>query len=321
MLHFNVYFFNDHQHQPPCPRRYASNVTPFDQTVSGPEPAQPPLPPNAMAYERTVLDWATHLPDSVIAVRDLTYGADPRQRFDVFTTAGLRDAPVLVFWHGGGWTNGYKAYVAFLAPIVTGMGLVLVTPTYRLAPAHRLPAAFDDAALLLATVLRTIASHGGAPSRIYLSGHSAGGGIAAMAAMRRPALATAGVDHQAIRGCLPISGIMNLQHPCPAHGSLEARVYTDLIDTPEHDAAMSPQTWAAGNTVPMVLSYGEHDSERVIRSNRSLYQMLKLQPAAVSCHMLAGEDHFRTHTALSDPAHPWYGRLAQLVRETSRCPI
>ncbi|MCY1249570.1 hypothetical protein D9M72_631150 [compost metagenome] len=81
---------------------------------------------------------------------------------------------------------------------------------------------------------------------------------------------------------------------------------------------MSPLTWSAGNTVPMVLSYGEHDSERVIRSNLTLYAMLRMQPAPVDCYMHAGEDHFRTHTALSDPSHPWYARLAQLVKETSQ---
>ncbi|WP_439669631.1 Alpha/beta hydrolase [Cupriavidus necator] len=290
-----------------------------DQFATEPEPSQPPLSSAAaVAYERTVLDWAEHLPESVVAVRNLTYGTDQRQRFDVFTARGLRDAPVLIFWHGGGWTNGYKEYASFLAPMVISLGMVLVAPTYRLAPAHRLPAAFDDAALLLASVQKSIATWGGSPSHLYLSGHSAGGGIAAMAAMRKPQLRAVGIDQQAIRGCLPISGIMNLHHPNPAPGSLEERVYTALLDSQELDAAMSPLTWSAGNTVPMVLSYGEHDSERVIRSNLTLYAMLRMQPAPVDCYMHAGEDHFRTHTALSDPSHPWYARLAQLVKETSQ---
>lgn len=287
--------------------------------MSEPDSSQPPLPSAAaIAYEHTVLGRAFRPAESVVAARDLAYGTDPRQRYDVFTAPGLRDAPVLVFWHGGGWTNGYKEYTTFLAPIVTALGLVLVAPTYRLAPAHRLPAAFDDAVLLLTTVQQTIGNWGGDPSRIFLAGHSAGGGIAAMTAMRKPALTAAGLDHRAIRGCLPISGIMNLHHPSPMPGSLEERVYTALLDAPEHDAAMSPLSWAAGNTVPMVLSYGEHDSERVIRSNRSLYYMLKAQPAPVNCHMRAGEDHFHTHMALSDASHPWYGCLSQLVSETSR---
>jgi acetyl esterase/lipase len=282
-------------------------------------PPQPPLPfEAAIAYEQTVLGWADSLPGHITAARDISYGPSVEHRYDVFTTDALRHAPVLVFWHGGGWTNGYKEYVSFMAPLVTGLGMVLVAPTYRLAPAHRLPAAFDDAALLLATVQQDIARWGGDPARFYLSGHSAGGGIAAMTALRQSALTAAGVAPGSLRGCLPISGIMNLYHPSPAPGSLEERVYSMLLDAPESDAVMSPLTWSAGSKVPMVLSYGEHDSERVIRSNRSLYAMLRTQQDAVSCYEHAGEDHFGTHTTLTDPGHPWYTRLAQLVRETSQ---
>jgi acetyl esterase/lipase len=289
------------------------------QTGTSAVPPQPPLPfEAAIAYEQTVLDWANALPGHVSAVRDMPYGPSRQHRYDVFTTDALRHAPVLVFWHGGGWTNGYKEYVSFMAPLVTALGMVLVAPTYRLAPVHRLPAAFDDGALLLATVQRDIARWGGDPARLYLAGHSAGGGIAAMTAMRQSALTAAGVVPGNLRGCLPISGIMNLYHPSPSPGSLEERVYTLLLDAPESDAVMSPLTWSAGSKVPMVLSYGEHDSERVIRSNRSLYAMLTTQQDTVRCHEHAGEDHFGTHTALADPGHPWYARLAQLVKETSQ---
>lgn len=289
------------------------------QTGTPTVPPQPPLPFDAaIAYEQTVLRWADDRPEHILAIRDIPYGPSAQHRYDVFTTDALRDAPVLVFWHGGGWTNGYKEYVSFMAPLVTALGMVLVAPTYRLAPAHRLPAAFDDSTLLLATVQQDIARWGGDPARLYLAGHSAGGGIAAMTAMRQSALTAAGVAPACLRGCLPISGIMNLYHPSPVPGSLEERVYGMLLDAPESDAVMSPLTWSVGSKVPMVLSYGEHDSERVIRSNRSLFAMLRTQQDTVSCHEHAGEDHFGTHTALTDPGHPWYARLAQLVRETSQ---
>ncbi|WP_043422662.1 alpha/beta hydrolase [Cupriavidus basilensis] len=96
------------------------------------------------------MDWSQDLPDGIVAVRHLRYGTDRQHSYDVFTANTLRNAPVLVFWHGGGWTNGYKEYVSFLASNVIRLGMVLVAPTYRLAPAHRLPAAFDDAVALLA---------------------------------------------------------------------------------------------------------------------------------------------------------------------------
>ena len=184
---------------------------------------QPPMPFQAAEdYAVTVMTWAQEaLPDDVVATRDLAYGTDRLQRYDVYAPRGARNAPVLVFWHGGGWTNGYRDYVRFMAPHVTGLGMVLVAPSYRLTPAHRMPAPLDDCLSVLASLHQNVGAQGGAADRFYLSGHSAGGHLAAMTALRHDRWADAGVPAHAIRGCLPISGIMDLYHPAPVQGSLE----------------------------------------------------------------------------------------------------
>ena len=79
------------------------------------------------------------------------------------------------------------------------------------------------------------------------------------------------------------------------------------------DAVMSPLCWAAGNTMPILLSHGERDSERVIRSNRRLHALLQLQGGAVRYDVEAGQDHFQTHSSLHAGDHPWYQRLRQLI--------
>ena len=266
-------------------------------------------------YAHTVMAWAQEaLPSDVVATRDLPYGDHHLQRYNVFAPRGARDAPVLVFWHGGGWTNGYRDYATFMAPHVTRLGMVLVAPSYRLAPAHPLPAAFEDGLALLNVLTRNIAALGGVPDRLYLSGHSAGGHLATLVALRTAEQRNAGLPEKAIRGCLPISGIMDLYHPAPPPASLEERVYTMVLRTPEEDSVMSPLCWTVGNRLPMLLSYGERDSERVIRSNRRLLAMLRLQGGAVAVRVEAGKDHFQTHTSLSDAGHPWYRSLQELVQ-------
>jgi arylformamidase len=112
---------------------------------------------------------------------------------------------------------------------------------------------------------------------------------------------------------LPISAIMDLHHPSPPPGSLEERGCSMVLDDADDDARLSPIAWTRGNRVPFVLTAGEHDSERVRRSNRRLHALLCEQHAAVSLHVEPGLDHFATHTALRDGAHPWYARLAQLT--------
>lgn len=272
---------------------------------------QLPLPMPAIAYAQEAMRRAHELDRSGMGVqRDLPYGSHRLQRYNVFAPHHAQAAPVLIFWHGGGWTNGYRDYVSFMAPAVVRLGMVLVAPSYRLAPECPLPAALDDSRTLLDHVRHSIAAQGGDPGQVYLAGHSAGGHLAAMTALLDAP------QSQSVRGCLPLSGIMDLRHPAPPPGSLEERVYTMVLSAADQDAALSPVCRAADNQVPFVLSYGEHDTERVIRSNRAFAEVLTgLGRAPVQLHQEVGADHFQTHTGLLDGDHPWYRRLVRLVEK------
>ena len=276
---------------------------------------QMPMPfPAAEDYAQDVMRWARELNTTGMNIqRDVAYGPHRLHRYNVFSPPHAANAPVLVCWHGGGWTNGYRDYVTFMARHIVRMGCVLVAPSYRLVAEAPLPAAFDDSVQMLAHLAQHSAQWGGAPNRLLLSGHSAGAHLAALVALRVADRSRAGVPDAAVRACLPISGIMDLHHPAPEPGSLEERVYTLVLDDALQDAVMSPICWTAGNRVPFDLSCGEHDSERVRRSNRRMAVLLKLQPAQVSLHVEPGQGHFQTHTSLRDARHPWYRRLASMI--------
>jgi arylformamidase len=308
-----------------------------------PDPrGQPPLPfAAAVEYERTVLAWAREpLPSTVDARLGLAYGGHPAQRLDLFLpkglgrAAGAKDAglPLLVFWHGGGWTNGYREFVHFMAPHVTARGIALAAPSYRLAHEARLPAALYDCESALALIFREAAAWGIAPDRVALAGHSAGGHLAALTALRsRHTLSadqplTVRADQPltvradlplTVRACLPISAILDLHHPAPPEGSLEERIYTMVLADRDDDTRLSPVCWTRGNHVPFVLSCGANDSARVLRSNQRMLALLARQPAEVELVIEADADHFKTHLALADPGHPWYDRL---VRSLSSSP-
>ncbi len=279
---------------------------------------QAPMPfAAADDYARQVMAWAQEPPpDDVLVQRDVAYGPHRLQRYNVFSPPGARNAPVLVFWHGGGWTNGYRDYSTWQAAAIVRMGMVLVAPSYRLAPEHPMPCACDDALALLRALQHAPPAAAAAQGRIFLAGHSAGGHIAALTTLRVAERVRAGLRPDGVRGCLPISGIMDLHAPSPAPGSLEERVYTQVLKgrDPLLDTVLSPLFWTAGNQVPFALTYGESDSPRVVKSNQRLLAMLQVQPgAAASGVMEPGRDHFQTHTALRDPADRWYRRLAAMV--------
>jgi acetyl esterase/lipase len=122
------------------------------------------------------------------AVRDLAYGDDGRRnRLDIWRRADLPDdagAPVLLQIHGGAWTFGAKQGQAHpLMGHLAERGWVCVTVNYRLAPRWRWPAQIVDVKRALAWVRANIGEHGGDPSFLAITGGSAGGHLAALAAL------------------------------------------------------------------------------------------------------------------------------------------
>jgi acetyl esterase len=87
----------------------------------------------------------------------------------------------VVYYHGGGWVLGsVDDWDAVTRALAVASGCRLVSVDYRLAPEHRFPAAIDDAFDALVWVGSTLA--GGRP--LVVAGDSAGGNLAAVAALR-----------------------------------------------------------------------------------------------------------------------------------------
>src|SRR5690349_17683608 len=78
---------------------------------------------------------------------DIAYGADARQKLDVFVPCHANRRRVLVFVHGGAFTRGSKSNGGFydnLAYWFAHQGYVVVNVEYRLAPAAQFPAGAED---------------------------------------------------------------------------------------------------------------------------------------------------------------------------------
>ena len=92
--------------------------------------------------------------------------------------------PVLLFFHGGGFTVGSVATHDILCRQLSLLaGIAVVSLDYRLAPAHKFPTAADDAWDALQWLAANAASRGLDASRLAVGGDSAGGTLAAMCAV------------------------------------------------------------------------------------------------------------------------------------------
>jgi acetyl esterase/lipase len=115
------------------------------------------------------------------------------------TAAGY---PVVLFIHGGSWTSGSKDIYTFIGRQLAKQGVVAVIINYRLAPAVQVPAQAADCARALAWTVQHIGQYKGDPARIFVMGHSAGGGLSALLATDDALLARHGLAQNPVRGAI-----------------------------------------------------------------------------------------------------------------------
>lgn len=109
------------------------------------------------------------------------------------------DRPLVVNFHGGGFVLGSARQGDWICGIVADrVGAVVVSVDYRLAPAHRFPAAVEDCYETLTWVAGHAAEFGGDPARIAVMGDSAGGNLAAVVTLMAREQAGPAIAHQTL---------------------------------------------------------------------------------------------------------------------------
>lgn len=95
-----------------------------------------------------------------------------------------QDARVILYLHGGGWVVGSpQSHAAICQRLANACDAVVLAPDYRLAPEHPFPAAAEDTVAGLAALPSAATRLGFDPARIVVAGDSAGGNLAAVAAL------------------------------------------------------------------------------------------------------------------------------------------
>ena len=116
----------------------------------------------------------------VVRIRDLPYRETgrPEHRLDVYRPReGSGPWPVVFYVHGGGFQALSKDTHWLMGLAFARRGCVVFNVSYRLAPAHRFPAALEDVCAAYAWVVRNARGWGGDLDRLVLAGESAGANL------------------------------------------------------------------------------------------------------------------------------------------------
>ena len=227
---------------------------------------------------------------------DVHYDRGPRHRLDVFpcTRAG---APPLVYIHGGYWQMNDKEPYAFLGEGLLSAGFNLVLVEYTLAPAARLDQIVSEVRRGVTWVIERSNEIGGDPARVYVSGHSAGGHLTAMA-MLDPRVA----------GGLAISGIYDLE-------PIRLNYLNEKLglDAAEEDRN-SPIRHLPAQAAPLVVTVGLGELPELVRQSEEFAAAWKRHGLRGTYLPVAKHDHFSILEELARPDGVVLGALREVAR-------
>jgi acetyl esterase/lipase len=190
------------------------------------------------------------------AKQTLKYGSDELQAVDYWPGA-TRNAPLVVFVHGGGWKRGDKDMMEGSAKLEhwQALGYAVASVNYRLVPDNTVEQQGADVASAVAYLKTNAARLGFDGSRIALIGHSAGAHLVALVGTDPSYLRAAGMSLSDIAGIIPLDGACyDVAYQLSTGAPLMHKTYLQAFGT---DAArqkkLSPTLQAASPNAPEFL--------------------------------------------------------------------
>ncbi|BBH18417.1 alpha/beta hydrolase [Nocardioides baekrokdamisoli] len=165
----------------------------------------------------------------VESIRNIAYTQGGRRALlDIYRPrdVDLDRAPVLIQIHGGGWMIGHKQQQGLLLMnMMAELGWVCVSINYRLAPKHVWPAQIVDVKKAIAWIRANIATYGGDPDYLVLTGGSAGGHLSSLAALTEAPQFQPGFEDAdtSVAGCVPFYGVYDMAGLNGSKGTLMMR--------------------------------------------------------------------------------------------------
>ncbi|MET0967606.1 MAG: alpha/beta hydrolase [Tardiphaga sp.] len=230
-------------------------------------------------------------------MRVLRYGAGPRNTIDYFPAG--QGGPIVVFIHGGYWQALDSSFFSHLARGLNAHGIGVAIPSYDLCPA----VAVGDIIEQMRAAMRELAKVG---QRLVVSGHSAGGHLAACMLATEWRALDAALPKDLIMAAYAISGLFDLV-PLVKTSVNNALRLNDV--TARH---VSPLSWPMPSQGSLDAVVGGDESAEYFRQSKTIVDAWGVA-IPTRFEALPGTNHFTVIAPLADPQSPMTLRLKALA--------
>ncbi len=243
------------------------------------------------------------LAKNTVLKRDVSYGDDAKQRLDVYAPKDAKNAPIVVFVHGGEWARHDKAEVSYKPKFLNENGVVFVSINYRLSPPATHPAHVSDVAAAVRWVVDHASEFGGDPKKIVLMGHSAGCHLVTLAALDPRYLAAVKLRPADLRGVVAWSGgAYDLAEKVGEGGMYAPYVRQAFGDSPAAWQDASPVAHVGdAKPLPPFLFISVERGNASHEASERLARLIREAQGKADSKLIDGRDHFNANHLLGAP--------------------
>jgi arylformamidase len=252
--------------------------------------------------------WAARSEETRRSVRcylDVPYGPHAMEKLDIFMPKGASRA-CLMFIHGGYWRALDKKEHSFVAAELVKQGVTVAVPNYALCPAVTIEDIVRQTLQACAWLYRNGFNFGAPMGNLYVSGHSAGGHLTAMAMAALFPVFQRDLPKKVVRGGLAISGVYDLQDIVNVPS-----VNTDVRLKPAQAAKASPLSYPPATDAPLYLAVGGKELPPFRDQQSGLAaKWRKVVAAEIPC---PNDHHFSILDGLADPSSALFKAAMKMI--------
>ncbi|HET8859175.1 alpha/beta hydrolase [Marivirga sp.] len=262
----------------------------------------------------------------VSKTKDITYLEEefneklPEKKLNIFSPRKAEILkPVFIFIHGGSWNSGKKELYNLFGKRLARKEMVAAIIDYPLSPDYIIPDMTKATAQAVKWVTENIENYGGDPSQIYISGHSAGGHLAALLTVKDDYFKELNIKNP-IKGAILIDAagldmytyLKNKNYPA---GTSYLKTFTNDSEVWKKN---SPIYYLDENDPPLLIMMGENTLPGILSSTERFLEEYKKIVPEPNFHLQEGKKHIPMITQFLNSNNKTYDWIETFIKNSAK---